>query len=322
MHRLKFLITTLFWLGFAPFIPLQALRNSFWNAIQLNTSLAIKKDFYKINTTGMHPSDKKNQMNINRQLEDAMTMQSYVIRWYHAPSIIFERDRVTENDHAQLNHDPEAVFSFTGTGITLSAQLLASIDFLRLRMGLGGGIRYSFFKELIGKWIKGNVLNKPNSPNSNQFRYKPPHDYYFTWTPLVRIGFKLIEKKNYTLLVDGTWLPAIYTFSQLNRNSYWIYSRNIDLGTTCEKQISEYFYWSLRIAYGLCSHNEIVESLHVSTLNEMLLSVSHYITGITLQIGMGITLPIGNQCPVPGCRSSVNHKHGGKHYKGNRRLNN
>lgn len=39
----------------------------------------------------------------------------------------------------------------------------------------------------------------------NNLLYSPLRPYYFTWTPLIRLGFKLIENENSTLLIDITY---------------------------------------------------------------------------------------------------------------------
>lgn len=311
MHLLKCLTCLPFLLWVAPLIALQAATHPFWHDIQLHSTFGMKEDRYKVYISGMHPGRQDGEMEINGAPIDGRTIQSYLIRWHHAPSIYFERDKDALDQNAYAS---EAIFGFTGKGITLFTQLLLSKEFRQLRIGAGAGIRCSFLKELIGEWINSSAWYDAQN-HANNLLYTPPRPYYFTWTPLIRLGFKLIENENYTLLIDGTWAPCIYTFSQLGKRYYWAYQRNVDLGGTWEKQLARYVNWHLRVAYGFCLNNEIVETYAPSSPDD-LLYVSHYIGGIMAQVGISICIPVLRKCPIMGCHTKLDHTHSGKQYRG------
>ena len=262
----------------------------------------------------MHPGRQAGEMEVNGEPIGEDTIQSYLIRWHHAPSIHFERDKDKDKDD-QSAYDPKGIFGFTGKGMTLAAQFLASIDYEQLRIGSGVGIRCSFLKEMAGDWVHSNPSDNGQNKGSSPLNYIPAYSYYFTWTPLVRLGFKLIENQNYALLIDATWAPCIYHFSELGKSGYWIYGRNFDLGSTWEKQISRYVNWSLRVAYGFCLNNEVVEAYEPSSPDHLLI-VSHYIDGVMAQVGISIRIPGLSKCPIMGCRTKLDHTHSGKQYRG------
>lgn len=262
----------------------------------------------------MHPGRQEGEMEVNGEPIDGTTIQSYRIRWHHAPSIHFARDK-DKDDLEQSGYDPKGIFGFMGKGMTLAAQLLVAMDFYQLRIGAGAGIRYSFLKEMVGQWVDSRPLDGDQNKENKLLGYIPARSYYFTWTPLLRLGFKLIENQDYALLIDGTWAPCIYHFSELGRSGYWIHSRNGDLGGTWEKQIARYVHWSLRVAYGFYLNNEVIEAYEPSSPNH-LLSVSHYTDGIMAQLGISIRIPGLSKCPIVGCRTTLDHTHGGKQYRG------
>ncbi|WP_342265226.1 hypothetical protein [Cardinium endosymbiont of Philonthus spinipes] len=312
MHLLKFRLTFLLWL--APLTALQATSHSFWNNIQLHSSFCIKADSYTTHISGMHPGRQDGEMEINGAPINGTTIQAYRIRWHHAPSIYFERDK-DKDDSEQIGYDPKGIFGFTGKGITLAAQLLASIDLYQLRIGAGTAIRCSFLKNMTGQWIGSKALHDDPNNETKGFSYIPEHGYYFTWTPLLRVGFKIVNSQYYTVLIDTTWAPCIYNFSELGKRGYWVYQRNLDLGSTWEKQLSRYLNWNLRLAYGFCLYNEFLEAYEPSSPDH-LISVSHYTGGIVAQVGISLCMPGFNKCPVVGCHATLDHTHGGREYRG------
>ncbi|WP_162789982.1 hypothetical protein [Cardinium endosymbiont of Sogatella furcifera] len=300
----------LFLLWLAPLVALGATNGSFWSRIQLQSVFSIQADSYKVHIKGMHPGRQAGEMEVN-----GATTQAYLIRWHHAPSIHFEKD----NDGIS-GSDTKGIFGFTGTGMTLAAQFLVTMDFRQLRIGSGMGIRCSFFKEMAGQWVDSIPSNGAQNEGNNALYYIPERAYYFTWTPLVRLGFKLIENQNYTLLIDGTWAPCIYNHSELGKAYYWIYERNFDLGGTWEKQITRYLYGQLRVAYGFCCNNELVEAYETSNPKRLipnhLISVSHAIGSILAQVGISMRLPGLSKCPIRGCATTLDHAHYGNYYRG------
>ncbi|CAH2559677.1 hypothetical protein CAOEGIBSW744_0131 [Cardinium endosymbiont of Oedothorax gibbosus] len=264
----------------------------------------------------MHPGRQEGEMEVNGK--DETTIHAYRIRWYHASSIYFERDQDTD-DLEQSGYDPKGMYGFTGKGMTLAAQLLVAMDLQQLRIGAGVGIRYSFLERMEGQWVHGKPSDDDQNKENKLLAYIPARPYYFTWTPLLRLGFKLIENQNYDLLIDGTWAPCTYHFSELGKSGHWHYSRNGDLGGTWKKQITRCIYWSLRVAYGFCFNNELIEPYEPSSPDH-LLSVSHYIDGIMAQVGISIRIPGLSKCPIVGCHTTLDHMHGGKQYRGDRLL--
>ncbi|WP_243575297.1 hypothetical protein [Candidatus Cardinium sp. cByotN1] len=294
---------------------MHASKYSFCNFIQLDSAFYIKQDNYKVHVSRMHPGKQDGEMTVNH-ITDEPIIPCYYIRWYHGPSIYFNKDKDSDSDHLQQNsYDPKNIFGFTGKGLTLATQLLLSTELFRLRIGAGAGIRCSFLKKMIGQWVNNSQLSNKQDQQAYLTNYIPTRPYYFTWTSLLRLGFKITETSYYTLLIDGTWTPSIYTFSELGTKYYLCYPRTFDLGTTLEKSFFYSWHWSIRLAYGLSLYNEILEHSDPSTPDD-LVSVSHYIGGIIFQVGIGIRIPIGGKCSIMGCHIKPDHRHGGKYYRG------
>ncbi|MEF2228888.1 MAG: hypothetical protein V3581_02520 [Candidatus Cardinium sp.] len=311
---MKCFLSFLLWL--APLVALGATNDSFWSRIQLQSAFSIQVDRYKVHIKGMHPGSQTGEMAINRT-----TAQAYLIRWHHAPSIHFEKNDAGIGDSKAIGgSNAKGIFGFTGTGMTLAAQLLVAMDFQQLRIGSGVGLRCSFFKKMAGQWVDNIPSNDTQNEAGNTLSYLPERSYYFTWTPLVRLGFKLIENQNYTLLIDGTWAPRIYNHSELDKAYYWIYERSFDLGGTWEKKITRYLHGQLRVAYGFCCNNELAQTYERSNSNRPipneLISVSHAIGSIIVQVGMSMRLPGLSKCPIRGCVTTLDHTHYGNHYRG------
>lgn len=288
--------------------------------MQLHTAFSIKEDSYKVHIHGMHPGIREGQMELNGVpvREDSRNIvQCYLIRWHHAPSIYFDRDEDGDDQSVSFKD----IFRFTGRGITLSAHFLVSKAFDPLRIGVGASIRCSFLKEMVGQWVHGGVSHDGENSENTLHRYIPKRPYYFTWAPLMQIGFKVIEKQNYNLFIDATWAPCFYNFSGLGNHYYWIYGRNFDLGATWEKQLTRYINWNLRVGYGFCLNNELVEDEDPSappdiSSHDNFLHISHYIGGIIAQVGISMRIPVLSKCPIKKCDTSPDHRHGGKHYRG------
>ena len=304
-------------LWFAPLVTLQAANQSFWRNIQLQGAFSIKVDSYKTHISGMHPGREDGEMEVNGEPMDETTVQ-YLIRWHHTPAMLFQRDKDKDDsdDSQQCGYDPKGIFGFKANGLTLAGQLLVTIDLKRLRIGVGGGIRCSFLEEMTGAWIDNGTWNGDEKEYYKSLTYTPLYAYYFTWTPLLRLGFKLIENKNYTLLIDGTWAPSIYTCSEWGKYYYWIHSLSFDIGIiTWEQQLTRYINGSLRIAYDFCSQNDIIEDFNPSR-SDRVVSISHFRDGIMAQLGIGIRMPGLGNCPIRGCAIKEEHTHNGKHYGG------
>ena len=297
---------------FAPLVTLQAANQSFWHNIQLQGVFSIKADRYKTHTSGMHPGKQDGEMEVNGKPTDGTTIQCYLIRWHHAPAMLFPRD---QDDSEQSGYDPKGIFGFRGNGLTLAAELLVAMDLQRLRISAGGGIRCSFLSEMTGEWIDNGTWNGDENEYYKSLTYTPSYAYYLTWTPLLRLGFKLIENQNHIFLMDGTWAPAIYSCSEWGQHYYWIYPLSFDIGITWEKQITDWINGSLRIAYDFFLQNDIIQDENPSSLDDMI-TVSHYRDGIMAQIGLGIRIPGLGKCAVAGCAIKQDHTHGGRHYGG------
>lgn len=268
----------------------------------------------------MHPSDRDGVLQLNAPIQygkHRLATGLYHIRWYHAPSIHFIKENY-RNNHAQNDNSDARILHFTGDGITLCTQIFLSMDFWQLRLGIGAGIKCSFLDNMVGQWSRPilNKNNDPTKPNKKESsNYFPQNSYYFSWTPLLRLGHKIRETYYYSLWLDGTWSPWIFYHSELGIMHYhWRYVSNFDLGSTWERHISRYISWNLRVAYGFCSHNEITQLM--STSADKLSIVTHRISGFLCQVGMRIRIPALSKCPIIGCATRLDHKHCGKAYRG------
>ncbi|WP_419241376.1 hypothetical protein [Cardinium endosymbiont of Nabis limbatus] len=302
-------------LWLAPLVALQATNQSFWRHIQLEGAFGLKADRYKVHINGMHPGRKDGEMQVHGEHRDRTAIGAYRIRWHHAPSIHFPRDK-DKDDLKPSSYNPKNIFGFTGNGMTFFGQLLATVDWKRLRIGTGAAIRCSFLEKMVGEWVNNDASDKEEDFEYTALNYTPERAYYFTWSPLLRVGFKLIENQSYSLLTDGTWAPCIYNFSELGKHYYWIYGRNFDLGVTWEKQLAHYINGSLRVAYALCLNNELAEPEIPSSVDELISTVSHYTAGISAQVGISIRIPGLSRCPIAECATKIDHTHGGKYYRG------
>ncbi|WP_339044540.1 hypothetical protein [Cardinium endosymbiont of Tipula unca] len=321
INQLK-LFTVLFffmWSAVPSMLPLHAYEadTPFWSRIRLHGSCFIKQDTYKVRISGMKPSDRSNELQLNTLVGPSRDVGLYHIRWRHAPSIYFNRDR-KDSDRFEQADNSEQILCFTGNGISICAQLFLSMDFRKLRISTGAGIKCSFVKDMVGKLcedtqIEGAIQDEVGIPQS--FGYTPQKSHYFSWSPLLLLGYKIIDNNHYTLLIDGTFAPCMYRYAELGMTHNWAYAFNFDVGSTWEKKISRYINWSVRIAYGFCMNNEIAESEADINLLDIPI-ISHSISGPLLQVGMSIHLLALSKCPITACATRLDHKHNGKTYRG------
>lgn len=320
INRLKLFAILFFfvWSAAASILPLHAHEadDPFWSRVRLHGSCFVKQDTYKVRISGMKPSDRSGELQLNTSIGQSSDIGLYLMRWHHAPSIYFNRDKKASDRSEQVYNDAP-ILCFTGNGVSICTQLFLSMDFRQLRIGTGAGIKCSFFKDMVGKLCSDTQIEgvPQDETCKKSFGYTPTKSYYFSWTPLLLLGYKIIENKHNALFIDGTFAPCMYSYSELEMAHNWVYAFNFDVGSTWEKQISRYVNWSIRVAYGFCMNNEIAECESDINLFDTPV-VSHRISGVLLQVGMSIRLPALSKCPINGCATRLDHKHNGKIYRG------
>ncbi|TDG93261.1 hypothetical protein [Cardinium endosymbiont of Culicoides punctatus] len=312
------------WSVVASILPLHAYEANgpFWSRVRLHGSFFVKQDTYKVGISGMQPSGKSNELQFNTPINPDNNKTLYCIRWYHAPSIYFNTNESLKEVSDNLFDDKQILY-FTGKGISISTQLFLSTDFRQLRIGVGAGIKYSFLKNMTGE-LYGDTLINSNSQDkidiNKSLMYTPPKSYYFSCSPLFLLGYKICESNTYALLLDSTLAPCMFRHTEFGTIYNWMYFFNFDIGATWEKQISRYVNWSIRVAYGHCMSNQILDIEIIDEQEEAIMFnppiVSHKISGFLLQIGMSIRLPALSRCPIPECSTRLDHKHDGKAYRG------
>ena len=183
---------------------------------------------------------------------------------------------------------------YKSTAHSIPVTIKVSVDIDRYRVG--GGITMEFQKmSSFRPTALGDTLRKFNT-NFSMATYKR----YFGF-----VGITTYESWKYKMLAD-------IEFGKINRGknfntnqlSSGIY---FNFGYTIERSYSEYFKLFVRPS--------IEWKSYTLSIPETDLSVSHRQPSVFLKFGATIRLPKLRKCPVPGCKTQINHVHGGKEYR-------
>jgi len=168
------------------------------------------------------------------------------------------------------------------------------VEFNRFR--IGGG--YSFEFTQVGDF-------KPISYSKQIDSFSPDVSNFFLNKYFVLLGASVYRYNEYLLTVDanigGYGLGSKFDKSQITKGIF------INLGTTIERELSEYFRLFVRPSYEIRSYD-----LNIAESGQ---SIQHKFNAFYLNVGASYRIPELRKCFLKTCRAQLNHAHGDKEYR-------
>ncbi|MCZ6692846.1 MAG: hypothetical protein O6939_02965 [Bacteroidetes bacterium] len=199
---------------------------------------------------------------------------------------VFPNDLKIGNDSIKIG--------YRSTAHSIPLTLTLSVDVDRYR--IGGGVTLEFQK--IGTFHPTSLKDTLRSFNTD-FTLATIKKYFGF------IGFTTFESWQYKMVAD-------IQFGKINRGKH--FNKNLissglyfNFGYTVEKSFSEYFKIFVRPSIEWKSYS--------MNIPETGLTLNHRQPSIFIQVGANIRLPVLSKCPVPGCRTQINHAHDGYEYR-------
>ena len=260
--------------------------------VHLNMSVGYGATFYHNSVFGMNVFEEEGKYYLYNPKEKNVVC---LIRWFgDSPIFMKAYDSISKRPRDTSNGETIV----KGTGATFPISLSGHVDILKkFRLELGSTLFINKIKTL-----------KPDKEHEYLGDYNDPKGTHYVVRPLAMLGFKLLENSAYTLLLN-TQIGFDFTYAKLS-DSLAIHKSelpSVGIGITVEKHISEYFS-----AFGRLTYDTKIFWEKLGKLGGVLLKQK----GVFLQLGVSLNCPEIPRCPVPHCEVQVQHRHGGKAYRG------
>lgn len=188
-----------------------------------------------------------------------------------------------------------ADIGFRSKSLTIPLKATLHVEFSG-RFRIGGGYSFDFVK--LGDF-------KPLEYGSSIRNFDPGFSSFFLKKYFVLLGASVYRYEEYLLTVDanigGYSLGKNFDKSVITKGVF------VNLGTTIEREMSEYFRLFIRPSYEFKNYD-----LNFSEAGQ---SIKHRFNAFYINVGATYRIPELRRCFLKECRIQINHAHGNREYR-------